>query len=118
MNMLLSIFVLAALSGNQLPFNTTLPANPANFTQIITQNIPWFFPLILFVSFIWVDYIFGERAPELGGAKSFAAVAVAYSFFSYLIVAGGLTSSGMFFLFETIGLMGLFFETLFTQGWP
>jgi len=105
------------LTNTTLPYNTTLPANPLYFTQIITQNIPWFFPFILFLAFIWVDYML-EIHSEMGGRKTFVVSAVAYTFLMYLIVAGGLTTSAMFFLFESIALAGFFFEAIFNAGWP
>jgi hypothetical protein len=104
------------LTSTSLPYNTTMPSNLANFPQLITQNLPWFFPLILLIGFIWADYALSKSAPEISGTKSFVIVALAYSSLSYLVVAGGLTTSAMFFLFEIIALAGFFFETLITSG--
>ena len=104
------------LTSNTLPWNTTIPSNLGNFPLIITQNLPWFFPLILLIGFIWADYTLGKAAPELAGTKSFVIISLAYSILSYILVAGGLTTSAMFFLFEVIALAGFFFETLITSG--
>lgn len=105
------------LTSNSLPYNVTIPSNPAYFTHLITQNIPWFFPLILIVAFMWVDYLLSTKA-DLGGAKTFVISSVVFTFFSYLLIAGGLTTSGMFYLFEIIALASFFFETLITSGFP
>jgi hypothetical protein len=104
------------LTNTTLPWNTTLPTNLANFPLIVSQNLPWFFPLILFIGFIWADYALSKSAPELSGTKSFVIISLAYSLLSYLVIAGGLTTSSMFFLFEIIALAGFFFETLITSG--
>lgn len=104
------------LTNTTLPWNTTMPTNIANFPQLITQNIPWFFPLVLLMTFVWADYALTKSAPELSGTKSFVIVALAYTFLSYLVIAGGLTTSSVAFLFEIIALAGFFLETLITTG--
>ena len=104
------------LTSTSLPWNTAIPSNLANFPQLITQNLPWFFPLILLIGFIWADYALNKSAPELSGTKSFVIISLAYSMLSYVVATGGLTTSAMFFLFEIIALAGFFFETLITSG--
>jgi hypothetical protein len=104
------------LTNSTLPWNTMIPSNLANFPQLVSQNLPWFFPLMLLIGFIWADYALNKSAPELSGTKSFVIIALAYSILSYLVIAGGLTTSAMFFLFEIIALAGFFFETLITSG--
>ena len=104
------------ITSTSLPYNTTMPSNLANFPQLITQNLPWFFPLILLIGFIWADYALNKSAPELSGTKSFVIISLAYSMLSYVVATGGLTTSAMFFLFEIIALAGFFFETLITSG--
>ena len=104
------------LTSTSLPYNTTMPSNLDNFPQLITQNLPWFFPLILLIGFIWADYALNKSAPELSGTKSFVIISLAYSMLSYVVATGGLTTSAMFFLFEIIALAGFFFETLITSG--
>jgi hypothetical protein len=113
--MMLMFFIV--LNGTSLPYNTTLPSNPAYFTKIITQNFPWFFPIIILFSFLWVDYLL-SKFEETRGTKSMVISSVAYTFFCYMLVAGGLTTSGMFYLFSTIGIIALFFDTLITSGFP
>jgi hypothetical protein len=105
------------LTNTTLPWNTSISVNPTNFTNLIAVNIPWFFPLILLVSFIWIEYML-NKTNELAGTKSLVIASVAFSFFSYLILAGGLTTTGMFYLFEIIALASFFFETLVTNGFP
>ena len=104
------------LTNTTLPWNTTIPSNLANFPVLVTQNLPWFFPLILLIGFIWADYALNKSAPELSGTKSFVIISLAYSMLSYVVATGGLTTSAMFFLFEIIALAGFFFETLITSG--
>lgn len=120
MNTIIFSMLTKVMNGSN-PYNTTIPTNPAYFPVIITQNMSWFFPLILLFAFVWIDYVFSSKLSESGtqaGIKSLVLTSIAYTFMLYLVVLGGLTSSGMFFLFATIGFGALFFDTLLGSGYP
>src|SRR5271157_2910957 len=107
-------FIITNLTANQLPWNTNMSTNLLYMPNIIIQNMPWFFPLITLVLLFITDYIFGlKRGVET--KTNFFAVALVYTMLSYLEVAGGLTTSGYFYLFEFIMLIVLFVMTLFAS---
>lgn len=82
--------------------------------NIIIQNLPWFFPLITLVLLFITDYIFGLKR-GIDTKTNFFAVALVYTMLSYLEVAGSLTTSGYFYLFEFVMLISLFVMTLFAS---
>ncbi len=105
------------ISANTLPWNTTL-SQPGNFTQapnLIKQNIPWFFPLITLVLLLGSDYVLGLKK-GIETKSNFFAVALVYTFLSYIEVVGQLSTSGWFYIFEFIMLASVFILTLFAKG--
>lgn len=103
------------IPSNTLPWNTTASPNPLNIPNLITQNIPWFWPLIALVLLLGTDYELGLKK-GVDSKENFFAVAVAYTIFNYVLVAGSLEVSGYFYIFEFIMLASLFIMTLFVKA--
>lgn len=104
------------LTGNTLPWNTNdINGNFSAFPTIVTRNLPWFFPFITMVLLLVTDYVFGVKK-GVDTKVTFWGVAFIYTMVTYIEVAGSLTTSGYFYLFEFIAIASLFVMTLFTQS--
>ena len=107
-------FIITNLSNSSLPYNTTFSPNPANLPDIITQNFPWFFPLITLFALLITDYILATKTQQDTRTLTLG-TAFAYTMATYIEVTGGLTNSVWFFTFEFIFLLALFVVQLFAS---
>ncbi len=111
-SIILSIFI-TNLTGNTLPYNTTIPGNnPMNFPTLVTQNIGWFVPLLMIFGVLAIDYLLAIRQ-NFDIKTNFVVATLVYSMISYAAVSGGLMSTAYFFFFEFLFLMALFAVSLF-----
>lgn len=111
LHLFFSIFI-TNLSSNSLPYNTTIPGtNPLNFPKLITQNIPWFFPMLMMFGVLSVDYLLAIRKNfEL--KANFAVATLIYTMIAYAAVSGGIMDTGYFFFFEFLFILALFIISL------
>lgn len=106
------------VSGNTLPWNTSLNITHGNLTEVpnyVIINIPWFFPLITLVLMLMTDYVLGIKR-GVDSKVNFFAVALVYTMLTYIEVAGSLTTSGFFYLFDFIMILSVFVMTLFNSN--
>ncbi|MEM4066535.1 MAG: hypothetical protein QXV17_06725 [Candidatus Micrarchaeaceae archaeon] len=106
-------FFITNLTNSSLPYNTTFNPNPLYLPNIITQNIPWFFPLITILAFIITDYVLTVK--NAATRTMLLGTLLAYTIVAYVEVAGGLTSSAYYFVFVFGFLLMLFITVLFSQ---
>lgn len=107
-------FIIGNLTPNETAWNTTLSPNITSFPTLVTRNIGWFFPLITLVLLLISDYLIAtKRGVSL--KNNFYTVALAYTMLSYVEVAGSLSTTGYFFIFEFIMIGALILTTLFIR---
>lgn len=105
------------LSVNATPWNVTISGNLTQAPNIITQNIPWFWPAITLMLMLMTDYIIGiKRGVDL--KNNFITVAIAYTMVSYIEVAGSLSTSNYFYIFEMLLLISLTVMSLWKKENP
>ena len=107
-------FVISNLSANQTAWNTTLSPNITQMPKLIIQNMPWFFPLITLILLLLSDYIIASKR-GISLKNNFYSIALAYTMLSYVEVAGSLSTTGYFFMFEFIMIGALLITTLFIK---
>lgn len=114
MNIMLT-FIITNLTNGTEPWNTIVPQNPMNFTNLLLQNMPYFFPLVTMFSFVMSFYIL-TRKSAIDTRTMLLSTALAYTMLTYVEVLGSLTNIGWFFTFEIITLLLLYVITLFVNA--
>lgn len=111
-NILLT-FIYTHINASQGVWNVTMPpGGPANFPNILLQNMPWFFPFITFFFAALSEYTLSIKN-AIETRTGMLTVMLAYTILTYVEVLGSLTNIGYFFTFEVITIITLYVITLF-----
>jgi hypothetical protein len=86
-----------------------------NSISPISNNMPYFFPVITLMLLVVTDYYLGIKK-QVDTKVNIMSVAIAYTVLAYIEVAGGLTTIGYMFLFEIILIATMIFVTLFAKN--
>jgi hypothetical protein len=118
-------FFRSSIAANTVPWNVSctngIGSNVAanctimNSISPISNNMPYFFPVITLMLLVVTDYYLGIKK-QVDTKVNIMSVAIAYTVLAYIEVAGGLTTIGYMFLFEIILIATMIFVTLFAKN--
>ena len=107
------------LSSNSLPWNTSITgATPSAFFNMVSRNIPWFWPLITLFLFAMFNYVYASRKIQNWIIEAFI-VSVIFIISIALEVIGlkvPIQSAGLVGLIGLIGLITIFVTSLFNKS--
>ena len=101
----------STLGNSTYPWNTTPSSNPMDFPAMISNNIPWAWPLIFLVLMVVTDYQLGIKR-GVDTKNNLFASALAYTVVNYIGVYGKLEPVGYFYGFELLMVIVLLIMTL------